>query len=81
MLAACGRPEPAVRLWAAVEALRERIGAPPNYIERARYEPLIATAREALGEKAFESAWAEGRTLTPERALDAWQGRVPDTSP
>lgn len=43
--------------------------------------PHIATAREALGEKAFESAWAEGRTLTPERALDAWQGRVPDTSP
>jgi predicted ATPase/transcriptional regulator with XRE-family HTH domain len=72
MLAARGQPETAVRLWAAVEALRERIGAPPNDIERARYEPLVATAREALGEEAFANVWAEGRKLTPEQALDAW---------
>ena len=71
MLAARGQPETAVRLWWAAEALRERIGAPPNDIERARYEPLVATAREALGEEAFANVWTEGRGLTPERALDA----------
>jgi hypothetical protein len=72
MLAAQGQPETAVRLWASVEALRERIGAPPNDIERARYEPLVATAHEALGEEAFADVWAEGRRLTLEQALDAW---------
>ena len=68
--AASGRPEPAVRLWA--EALREALGAPPKDAERARYEPLVATAREALGEEAFAHLWAEGRTLAPEHAFDAW---------
>ena len=72
MRAACGRVEPAVRLWAAAEALREEIGAPPNDPERARYEPLVAEAREALGEEAFAKAWADGRRLSPERALDSW---------
>lgn len=56
MLAARGQPEKAVRLWASFEALRERIGAPPSDIERARYEPLVATARETLGEEAFAKA-------------------------
>jgi tetratricopeptide (TPR) repeat protein len=72
MRAACGRVESAVRLWAAAEALREEIGAPPNDPERARHEPLVAEAREALGEDAFAKAWAEGRRLSPERALDAY---------
>ena len=72
MRAARGRPDSAARLWAAAEALRERIGAPPKRPERARYEPLVAKAREALGEEDFAKAWAEGRNLTPERALDAW---------
>ena len=71
MLAARGQPETAVRLWGAAEALRERIGAPPNDIERARYEPLVATAREALGEEAFANVWTEGRGLAPKRALNA----------
>jgi tetratricopeptide (TPR) repeat protein len=72
MLAARGQTEAAVRLWAAVEALREKIGAQPNDIERARYEPLVATTRQALGEETFADLWAEGRNLTPEQVLDAW---------
>lgn len=70
--AASGSPEPAIRLWAAAEALREEIGAPPEDVERATYEPLVAAAREALGEEAFATAWAEGRRLPPERVLDPW---------
>ena len=68
--AASGSPGQAVRLWAAAEALREEIGAPPEDVERATYEPLVAAAREALGDEAFADAWAEGRSLPPERALD-----------
>jgi hypothetical protein len=55
-----------------LRGLREAIGAPPKDAERARYEPLVATAREALGEEAFAHTWAEGRGLGPEQALDAW---------
>jgi predicted ATPase/DNA-binding XRE family transcriptional regulator len=69
MLAALGQPERAVRLWAAVEALRERIGVPPSDTERARYEPLAATAREALGERAWTEAHDEGRTMTFDEAV------------
>jgi len=65
-----GSPGSAMRLWAAAEALREEIGAPLKDPERARYEPLVAKARDALGEEAFAKAWAEGRRHTPERALD-----------
>ena len=71
MRAALGRPEAAVQLWAAAERLREEIGAPPEDAERTRYEPLVAKARNALGKEVFARVWAEGRKLTPERALDA----------
>jgi tetratricopeptide (TPR) repeat protein len=70
MRVARGSPGSAMRLWAAAEALREEIGAPLKDPERARYEPLVAKARDALGEEAFAKAWAEGRRHTPERALD-----------
>jgi DNA-binding NarL/FixJ family response regulator len=69
-----GQPEPATRLWAAAEALREEIGAVLSDVERARHEPLIATARKVLGEEAFANVWAEGRQLTPQQVLDGgWQ--------
>jgi ATP/maltotriose-dependent transcriptional regulator MalT len=71
--AACGQPEPATRLWAAAEALREEISAPLEHVERAKHEALIADAREALGEAALANAWAEGRKLTLEQALEAWR--------
>jgi predicted ATPase/DNA-binding CsgD family transcriptional regulator len=70
---ACGQPEPATRFWAAAEALREEIGAPLENVERTKHEALIATARKALGEAAFANAWAEGRKLTPDQALEAWR--------
>ena len=52
--------------------LREEIGASPKDPERARYEPLVAKARDALGEEAFAKAGPDGRRLSPERALDSW---------
>jgi predicted ATPase/DNA-binding CsgD family transcriptional regulator len=74
--AAYGQYEPATRLWAAAETLREEIGTPLENIERAKHEPFIAAARKALGEETFANAWAEGRELTPEQALEAWRERA-----
>jgi tetratricopeptide (TPR) repeat protein len=55
-----GSPESAVRLRAAVEALREEIGASPKDPERARYEPLVAKARDVLGEEGLRESVGRG---------------------
>jgi ATP/maltotriose-dependent transcriptional regulator MalT len=66
-----GQPAWAARLWGAAEALRQHIGAPLPPVYRADYERSVAAARAHLGEKPFASAWAKGRTMTPEQALAA----------
>jgi hypothetical protein len=38
-------------------------------VEQANYEGAVAAARAELGEEAFDVAWAEGRSMTPEQAL------------
>ncbi len=64
-----GEPAWAARLWGSAKALREAIGAPLQPIERADYEHTVAAVRGHLGEEAFVSAWAEGRTMTAEQVL------------
>jgi non-specific serine/threonine protein kinase len=70
MLAAAeGRAVRAGRLFGAAEAIREAIRvqkAPPDLPP---YEHAIAAARAALGEEAFETAWAEGRAMNLEHAI------------
>jgi predicted ATPase/class 3 adenylate cyclase len=68
-IAAQGDPAQAARLWGMAEALREAIGAPLHPVERADYEPAVTAVRGHLGEEAFVSAWAEGRTMTAEQVL------------
>ena len=68
-IAAQGDPAQAARLWGMAEALREAIGAPLHPVERADYDPAVAAVRDQLGEGAFASAWAEGRTMTAEQVL------------
>jgi predicted ATPase/class 3 adenylate cyclase/DNA-binding CsgD family transcriptional regulator len=75
VVAAQGEQIWAARLWGAAEAFREAIGTPLRPIERAGYERSVAAARASLGEKAFATALAEGRAMTPEQALVA-QGPV-----
>ena len=75
VVAAQGELTWAARLWGAAEVLREAIGAPRPPFERVRYERAVTAARAQLGEKSFATAWAEGRTMTPEQAL-ASQGPV-----
>ena len=70
----------AAGLWGAAEALRETIGTPLPPVERDTYERSVAAVRTQLGEKAFATAWAEGRAMTPEQAFAA-QGRATIPSP
>ena len=66
-----GEPRHAARLWGAAEVLREVMGTPLHPVYRANYEQLMAQARATLGEQAFRTTWAEGRSMTPEQALAA----------
>ena len=69
MVAVQGESAWAARLWGTAEAMREAIGAPLQPIERAGYDHAVAAVRDQLGEEVFTSAWAEGRTMTPEQVL------------
>jgi ATP/maltotriose-dependent transcriptional regulator MalT len=75
-----GRPYRAVRLWGTAEALREAIGVPIYPVYGDSYERAVAQAQAALGERAFRAAWAEGRLMTPEQALDAQEKEMTPTS-
>ena len=60
----------AVRLFGAAEALREAIGLLSAPQERADYDARLAATRSRLGVVAFEAAWAEGRAMTLEQAIE-----------
>jgi DNA-binding CsgD family transcriptional regulator len=67
-----GQSVRAARLWGAAEALREVIGLPLSYFDLAHsgYEAHLTTARLQLDEAAWEAAWAEGRAMSFERAIE-----------
>jgi predicted ATPase len=67
--AAVGRPEQAVRLWGAEEALREATTLPIWPEQQPDYERAIAAARAALDEETFAAAWAAGRAMSLEQAI------------
>jgi ATP/maltotriose-dependent transcriptional regulator MalT len=74
-----GSPLWAARLWGAAEILREAAMTPLPPVEFASYERAVAAARTQLGEHAFTQAWAEGRAMTPEQAIEAHgQPLLPD---
>jgi predicted ATPase/Tfp pilus assembly protein PilF len=64
-----GRPRDAARLFGQAEMLREALGAPLLPADRSRYTATSAAAREQLDEEAWNTAWAEGRALSPEDTL------------
>ena len=61
-----GQPARAARLIAAAVGLREAIGAPLTPVERARH----GLVRGQLDGAAWAAAWAEGRALPLEQAVD-----------
>ncbi|MFH1183828.1 MAG: adenylate/guanylate cyclase domain-containing protein [Chloroflexota bacterium] len=59
----------AARLYAAAEALRESIGIQMTPLEKVEYEGELSRLRTGMDEKAFTSAWAEGRLMTLEQSI------------
>jgi hypothetical protein len=62
--------ERAIRLLGAGEAFCERLGARPPVADATDYERTVAAGRAALGEAAFAAAWAEGRAMSLDEALE-----------
>ncbi len=69
-----GADQWAAHLLASATTVRDAIGVPMPPLERALYERAVEAARLRLGEKAWASAWEEGRAMTPEQALVSQTG-------
>jgi ATP/maltotriose-dependent transcriptional regulator MalT len=73
-----GNSQNAARLWgASAQAYSSRCAIPFGFsqlsvpgLEQALVQRAQATTRAALGDAAFEAAWAAGRALTLEQAVD-----------
>jgi predicted ATPase len=63
------RPERAARLLGASAALRDELGTPLPPLIGADHDRASEAAREALGEAAFEAAWAAGGAMPLEEAI------------
>ncbi len=68
-LDAAGDSYKAARLLGASDALRESIALPIPPIDRADYERVLASVRANLPSD-FSSAWAAGRAMTMEQAME-----------
>lgn len=70
--AAAGRDGAAVRLFAAANVLHPLIEEESGRLSAGipyRHEPVLRTARTALGEEAFAALWAAGGTLSLDAAV------------
>ena len=65
-----GQPLRSARLFGAADRIRKTMGAPLPPAERPTYERHQAIARAQIDEAAFEAAWAEGREMTMEQAIE-----------
>jgi non-specific serine/threonine protein kinase len=67
-----GRPVRAARLWGAAEGMSETYGGHIMVADRSviDYEGRLAAARSQLEEEAWSAAWAEGRAMSPEQAIE-----------
>lgn len=76
-LAADGGNQPyAARLFGAAAAVRQRTGEVRFPMHQGGYDAATAAVREALGQNDFDTAWAEGATVSTEEAIGyAQRGR------
>ena len=65
-----GDPEEAARLFGSAEALREHLKTPLPPSERESYEERVLKARSELDGTAFAVAWAWGRSMSLEQAIE-----------
>lgn len=59
-----GTHHAAARLFGAAEAIRQQIGSVRFAIYRSDYVQSVTALRDAMGEKDFDAAWAEGAALS-----------------
>jgi len=71
-----GSAERAARFMGVAEAIRESIGAPVAGSLRAESERNIAAVRAQLDEKTFADAWASGRALSLDQAIQYALGKT-----
>ena len=64
-----GSHREAARLFAAAEAIRLHMGAVRFKIDDAACEASVAAVRDAMDDKEFDSAWAEGAALSVQEAI------------
>jgi predicted ATPase/DNA-binding CsgD family transcriptional regulator len=60
----------AARLWGAAEALLEKIEAVYTYVPDRSINRSKVAVRSKIDEAAWGAAWAEGRAMTPEQAVE-----------
>jgi predicted ATPase/class 3 adenylate cyclase/DNA-binding CsgD family transcriptional regulator len=65
----CASHREAARLWGAARAIRQCTGEVRFKIHAAGHDASVAALRDAMGEKDFDSAWAEGTALSTEEAI------------
>ena len=67
-----GEPERAARVFGAFETLREGVvmNGKLDPADRMDYEHYVALARAQLDEAPFEAAWAKGRAMTLDQAVE-----------
>ncbi|MFN8474027.1 MAG: tetratricopeptide repeat protein [Anaerolineae bacterium] len=64
-----GDPHRAARLFSAAEQLREVVGVPLTYDAQDQYDRTMPQLKAALGDEAFDTAWAAGSVLSQEQAV------------
>ncbi len=64
------QPRRAARLLGAAEALREVVGTPMLDEERVEYDGQVAALRAALEQARLDEAWAAGRALSIDQAIE-----------
>jgi predicted ATPase/DNA-binding XRE family transcriptional regulator len=68
-LVAESEPERTARVFAATSTIAADMGSRLNPSNQADYDYALAIARARLGDRAFDAAWAEGRSMTLEQAI------------
>ena len=66
------QPVRAARLWGAVEGMEEAYGAhlTPVILSLTNYEGHLSRGRSQLGEEGFAVAWAGGKAMSLEQAIE-----------
>jgi predicted ATPase/class 3 adenylate cyclase len=65
-----GRPERGARLLGAAEALREVIGSVLEPEDQIEYDRDVSIIRDQMSQEACAKAWAEGRAMSMEQAIE-----------